>query len=187
MLELAGGRRPPYSGYDSKLAATPTLRSYVGEPTKMRVLHGGTDVSHALAFHPHGGQLKPEKGPKTKGHGATVSPGMPLDLALDCGGRLGCVPTAGDFLFRCDVPGHAMAGMWATWRVHATMQSDLALVPGMWLPPEPEAFDALVGRVAQGKALVPRASLVDFEAERALEDWFRMVPPVRSPAARSGQ
>jgi len=178
MLLLAGGRHAPWTGYDSAKAATPALRSYVGERTKMRVLHGGTDVSHAVVFHPHGGQMLPTRGDST-GHGAVIAPGVPLDLDLDCSGKFGCLPAAGDYLFRCDVPNHALGGMWATWRVYATLQPDVAVLPGTPVPPERAEFEGLVGRVAHGKGLVPRGSLVDPDAERALEDWFRMMPPAR--------
>ncbi len=179
-LQRVGGEFAPWAPYNMDLASTPIPRSYVGEPTKMRVLHGGTGASHGIAFHPHGGQMKPDDPSKKGGHGARIAPGVPVDLSIDCSGRLGCLPTGGDFVFRCDMRDHILGGMWATWRVFASLQPDLAPLPDRLPPPDDDAFHGLIGKRVYGKVLVPRASLIDFEAERALEDWFRMVPPPRT-------
>ena len=123
----------------------PTIpRSYMGDPAKFRLVHGGSEVFHS--HHPHGGTIRWPRSPRaiddmnlwaTAGNGPVkypviraktdrvdvevIGPSEALDLETECGSGL-CQQLAGDFLFHCHVAHHYVAGMWGYWRVYNTIQ-----------------------------------------------------------------
>ncbi|MGH7259245.1 MAG: hypothetical protein ACREI9_01010 [Nitrospiraceae bacterium] len=124
---------------------SPTIpRSYMGDPAKFRLVHGGSEVFHS--HHPHGGTIRWPRSPRaiddmnlwaTATNGPVkypviraktdrvdvevIGPSEALDLETECGSGL-CQQLAGDFLFHCHVAHHYVAGMWGYWRVYNTMQ-----------------------------------------------------------------
>ncbi len=136
-----------YSSYTFGDASPTIPRSYLGDPAKFRVVHGGSEVFHS--HHPHGGSIRWQRSPRatqmpvwstgqngpvkypvqrTKSDRVDVEvigPAEALDLETECGSGL-CQWLAGDFLFHCHVAHHYVAGMWGYWRVYNTMQ-----IPGM--------------------------------------------------------
>ena len=136
-----------YSSYTFGDAAPTIPRSYLGDPAKFRVVHGGSEVFHS--HHPHGGAIRWQRSPRatqmpvwntgqngpvkypvvrTKSDRVDVEvigPSEALDLETECGSGL-CQWLAGDFLFHCHVAHHYVAGMWGYWRVYNTLQ-----VPGI--------------------------------------------------------
>ena len=124
---------------------SPTIpRSYMGDPAKFRLVHGGSEVFHS--HHPHGGTIRWPRSPRaiddmnlwsTAGNGPVkypviraktdrvdvevIGPSEALDLETECGSGL-CQQLAGDFLFHCHVAHHYVAGMWGYWRVYNTIQ-----------------------------------------------------------------
>ncbi len=151
-----------YSSYTFGDAAPTIPRSYLGDPAKFRIVHGGSEVFHS--HHPHGGAIRWQRSPRatqmpvwntgqtgpvkypvirTKSDRVDVEvigPSEALDLETECGSGL-CQWLAGDFLFHCHVAHHYVAGMWGYWRVYNTMQ-----VPGMQndvMPPLRELPDRL--------------------------------------------
>ncbi len=133
-----------YSSYTYGDAATTIPRSYIGDPAKFRLVHGGSEVFHS--HHPHGGAIRWTRSPRAvdqmplwhKGQAGPVKypviraksdrvdvevigPSEALDLETECGSGL-CQWLAGDFLFHCHVAHHYVAGMWGYWRVYNTMQ-----------------------------------------------------------------
>ena len=136
-----------YSSYTFGDAAPTIPRSYLGDPAKFRVVHGGSEVFHS--HHPHGGSIRWQRSPRatqmpvwntgqngpvkypvvrTKSDRVDVEvigPAEALELETECGSGL-CQWLAGDFLFHCHVAHHYVAGMWGYWRVYNTLQ-----VPGM--------------------------------------------------------
>ncbi|RMH08318.1 MAG: hypothetical protein D6704_03260, partial [Nitrospirae bacterium] len=154
-----------YSAYTFGDTATTIPRSYLGDPAKFRVVHGGSEVFHS--HHPHGGAIRWQRSPRatqmpvwTTGQNGPVKypvirtksdrvdvevigPAEALDLETECGSGL-CQWLAGDFLFHCHVAHHYVAGMWGYWRVYNTLQ-----VPGYQtdvMPPLRELPDR-VGRI----------------------------------------
>jgi len=135
-----------YSSYTFGDAAPTIPRSYLGDPAKFRLVHGGSEVFHS--HHPHGGSIRWQRSPKatqmpvwTMGQNGPVKypvirtksdrvdvevigPAEALDLETECGSGL-CQWLAGDFLFHCHVAHHYVSGMWGYWRVYNTLQ-----VPG---------------------------------------------------------
>lgn len=135
-----------YSSYTYGDAPTTIPRSYLGDPAKFRLVHGGSEVFHS--HHPHGGTIRWPRSPRAIDemplwHAAkngpvkypvirmktdrvdveVIGPSEALDLETECGSGL-CQQLAGDFLFHCHVAHHYVAGMWGYWRVYNTMQTD---------------------------------------------------------------
>lgn len=135
-----------YSSYTFGDAPTQIPRSYMGDPAKFRLVHGGGEVFHS--HHPHGGTIRWLRQPKADGKGEelltaawdnpvkfpvirtvsdrvdveVIGPAEVVDLQTECGSGL-CQQLAGDFLFHCHVAHHYVAGMWGYWRVYNTIQS----------------------------------------------------------------
>jgi FtsP/CotA-like multicopper oxidase with cupredoxin domain len=132
-----------YSAYTFGDAPTTIPRAYLGDPTKYRIVHGGSEVFHS--HHPHSGSIRWVRSPRadqqefwsagkdgpvkypvvrTKSDRVDVEvigPSEALDLEPECGSG-GCQHLAGDFLFHCHVAHHYVAGMWGYGRVYNTLQ-----------------------------------------------------------------
>ncbi len=135
-----------YSSYTFGDAPTTIPRSYMGDPAKFRLVHGGGEVFHS--HHPHGGSIRWLRAPKREPglenmitaawdgpvkypvvrttsdrvDVEVIGPSEVIDLETECGSGL-CQHLAGDFLFHCHVAHHYVAGMWGYWRVYNTLQS----------------------------------------------------------------
>ena len=133
-----------YSAYTFGDVPTTIPRSYIGDPAKYRLVHGGSEVFHS--HHPHGGSIRWPRSPRAidempMWHAAkngpvkypviraktdrvdveVIGPSEALDLETECGSGL-CQQLAGDFLFHCHVAHHYVSGMWGYWRVYNTLQ-----------------------------------------------------------------
>jgi manganese oxidase len=147
-LERADLKAFSYNSYTFGDPATPMPRGYLGDPTKIRIMHGGTELFHV--YHLHGGgirwRLNPHldktydyedtglnKHPKTASSPSTrldsqaFGPGESYDLEIE-GGVGGVQQSAGDFLFHCHIVEHYVSGMWSFWRAYDTKQPDLAVL-----------------------------------------------------------
>jgi FtsP/CotA-like multicopper oxidase with cupredoxin domain len=129
-----------YSSYSYGDPATPIMRTYIGDPVKERVIHGGGEVFHV--HHVHGGSVRwlrqPGEEPTGLARGLdkhpplhprlsertdsqSLGPSEVFDIEHECGAG-GCQQGAGDYLFHCHVGQHYFAGMWGIWRVYNTAQ-----------------------------------------------------------------
>jgi FtsP/CotA-like multicopper oxidase with cupredoxin domain len=167
-----------YSSYAFGDPATPVMRTYLGEPVKERVIHGGSEVFHV--HHVHGGSIRwrrqpgaervaqrgldkhppllPKVSERIDSQG--IGPSETYDAENECGAG-GCQQSVGDYLFHCHVAHHYFAGMWGIWRVYNTLQDGRASTDT--LPPLPE-LPGIAGRVAA-------AVTSDALAGRSV-DWF---------------
>jgi manganese oxidase len=198
-MEIFQDKSQAYGSYMFGDPATPVPRSYLGEPTKTRLLHGGSEVFHV--HHLHGGGDRWRRNPKieasdfavglkklpvqnalsTRLDSQSIGPGVGYNLEHECGAG-GCQQSAGDFLFHCHIGHHYNAGMWGFWRVFDTLQSDLATLPDR--TPRPLAVNSLglIGKTFEGKTIVPAAQLTNTATQRSLEEWVEsQLPP---PGAR---
>ena len=133
-----------YSSYAFGDPATPVARSYLGDPAKERVIHGGSEVAHV--HHVHGGSIRwrrqPDAEQTTFASGLqkhpdlvpqatervdsqSIGPSETFDVENECGSG-GCQQSVGDYLFHCHIAQHYFAGMWGIWRVYNTLQDGLA-------------------------------------------------------------
>ena len=170
-----------YSAYTFGDTGTPIPRSYLGDPAKFRLVHGGSDIFHS--HHPHGGTIRWARDPKVQktlfdaGRNGPVKfprmrstservdvqvigPSQVFDLEPDCGSGL-CQHLAADFLFHCHVAHHYVAGMWSYWRVYNTLQT-----PGFQQDIMP-ALVELPDRKGIRKAAVDSTALIGKTV-----DWF---------------
>ncbi len=132
-----------YSAYTFGDAPTTIPRGYLGDPTKWRIVHGGSEVFHS--HHPHSGSIRWLRSPRaeqqefwaaaadgpikypvvrTKSDRVDVEvigPSEALDLEAE-GGAGQSQHLAGEFLFHCHVAHHYVAGMWGYGRVYNTLQ-----------------------------------------------------------------
>ncbi len=189
-----------YSSYTFGDPATPIPRSYLGEPTKTRLSHPGSEMFHV--YHLHGGGDRWRRQPEAEGGEFTgglnkvptpsatstrtdsqsVGPGENYNLEHECGAG-GCQQAAGDFLFHCHIGQHYVSGMWSFWRVFDTQQADLALMPadaGYVAPPvaQPGNSLSLIGTVVEGKTIVAAVD-VDQPDEIAVEEYVAGLLPAQ--------
>ena len=177
-----------YSAYHNGNPSTPIPRSYLGDPAKWRLVHGGTEVFHS--HHLHGGAIRWRRQAKLRQEldlfgtaNETLASNGPIkfppiqvasdrvdvqslgpaethDLVIECGSG-GCQRTAGDFLYHCHVVHHYVAGMWSFWRTYNTLQAVGAKTDEM-----PDLAE-LPDRRGRMRAAVDSSKLVDTAVE-----WF---------------
>lgn len=188
-----------YGSYTFGDPVTPMPRGYQTDPTKMRIVHPGSEVFHV--YHLHGGgirwRLNPladktydyadtglDKHPKTEFSPSlrldsqSLGPGESFNAEIE-GGAGGVQQGAGEFLFHCHIAEHYFSGMWSFWRVFDTLQPDLAPLPDR--APLPEAVDSagLIGKTFNGVTLT----------KANLKNWIEpQLPPrgVKKRDARTG-
>ncbi len=201
-MDLKEDKSLGYSSYTFGDPATPIPRSYLGEPTKTRLLHGGSEMFHV--HHLHGGAIRWRRNPRSDPNldytsglnkepvqnvfsthldSQSLGPGAAYDLIHECGAG-GCQQAAGDFLYHCHIGQHYIAGMWGLWRVHDALQPDLASIPGNTPPEAPssawELLFANSARTYNGKRLV--LTVVDPASEQLLSDFIEaQLPPPGAP------
>ena len=192
-----------YGSYTFGDPATPMPRSYLGEPTKFRLVHAGTEQAHVHHLHGGGDRWRENPGAdptndisggleKTPAQNAqsirvdsqTLSPMESYTAEIECGAG-GCQQAAGDFLFHCHIAFHYVAGMWGFWRVFDTLQSDVAVLPGRASPPRAVNSAGLIGLklpATGNRTIVPAAQLTDPSTQVSLESIVEsQLPP---PGAR---
>ncbi|MCB0992598.1 MAG: hypothetical protein KDB16_16590, partial [Acidimicrobiales bacterium] len=198
-LGLGADKSLAYSSYTFGDPATPIPRSYLGEPTKTRLTHPGSEMFHVYHLHGGGDRWPRNPGASTSNFASgldkqqpadvqsthldsqAVGPGETFNLEHACGAG-GCQQAAGDFLFHCHIGPHYVSGMWSFWRVFDTQQADLAVMPpdaGYLPPPVAAAGNSidLIGTVIDGQTLVPAID-ADLPSELAIEDYVAsLLPP----------
>lgn len=187
-----------YSSYAFGDPATPMPRSYLGEPVKTRLVHGGSEMFHV--HHLHGGGVRWRRNPdadpandisggltkepvqnvfSTHLDSQSIGPGTTYNLEHECGAG-GCQQAAGDFLYHCHIGQHYIAGMWGFWRVFDSLQPGLAQVPTAPAPADGvsawELLFANSGRTYDGKELV--LTVNNPSTEQLLSEWVEnQLPP----------
>ncbi len=193
-----------YGSYTFGDPATPMVRSYLGDPVKQRVIHGGSEVFHV--HHVHGGAIRWRRQPHVEPAGfdrgldkhpplrpqaservdsQSIGPSETYDVENECGSG-GCQQSVGDYLIHCHVAHHYFAGMWSIWRVYNTKQNGQASTDA--LPPLRELPDR-IGKVEPAVTSDQLAGrTVDWYGKRFtigqgdLASWVeRQLPPAGAP------
>lgn len=149
-----------YASFPFGDPATPMPRSYVGEASKTRLMHGGSEIFHV--HHLHGGGDRWRRNPNAdpnndywKGltkvpdprlksihlDSQSIGPGTSYNLEHECGAG-GCQQGVGDFLYHCHIGHHYISGMWSFWRVFGTLQTTETNLYGKPLAVVPALFQA---------------------------------------------
>lgn len=108
--------------------APPILRAYVGDPAKIRLIHGGVKETHVFHLHNHQWRLEPENPVSTIIDSITISPQecYTLDILYGAGSRNGVI---GDVIFHCHLYPHFHEGMWTLWRIHDRLEDGDGKLP----------------------------------------------------------
>lgn len=115
--------------------APPILRAYVGDPAKIRLIHGGIKETHVFHLHNHQWRLEAENPVSTIIDSITISPQecYTLDILYGAGSRNGVI---GDVIFHCHLYPHFHEGMWTLWRIHDRLEDGSGKLPdGTLIPP----------------------------------------------------
>lgn len=115
--------------------APPILRAYVGDPSKIRLVHGGIKETHVFHLHNHQWRLEGENPSSTILDSITLSPQecYTLDILHGAGSL---TETIGDVSFHCHLYPHFHEGMWTLWRIFDRLEDGSGKLPdGTAIPP----------------------------------------------------
>ena len=115
--------------------APPILKAYVGDPAKIRLVHGGIKETHVFHLHNHQWRLEGQNPNSTIIDSISISPQecYTLDI-LHGAGSLN--RTIGDVIFHCHLYPHFHEGMWTLWRIYDRLQDGTGCLPdGTVIPP----------------------------------------------------
>lgn len=115
--------------------APPILRAYVGDPSKIRLIHGGIKETHVFHLHNHQWRLEDANPSSTIIDSISISPQecYTLDI-LHGAGSLN--RTIGDVIFHCHLYPHFHEGMWTLWRIFDRLEDGTGRLPdGTAIPP----------------------------------------------------
>lgn len=115
--------------------APPLLHAYVGDPAKIRLIHGGVKETHVFHLHNHQWRLEGENPVSTILDSITLGPQecYTLDILHGAGSL---TETIGDAIFHCHLYPHFHEGMWTLWRIHDRLEDGTGKLPdGTKIPP----------------------------------------------------
>ncbi len=194
-----------YGSYTNGDPGTFIPESYVGEPTKFRLMNAGPNQPHV--HHLHGGGIRWRASPVADELGSqntiaregpvktaeevrsqserldvqNIAPGESFNLEPE-GGAGGVQRTVGDLLFHCHIVEHYLGGMWSFWRVWDTTQPHLAPLPDM--VDDGLAPPARVNSIGLlGKTFDPGFGEI---TEANIDDWIRPQLPAQGVPVDDG-
>lgn len=108
--------------------APPILRAYVGDPAKIRLVHGGIKETHVFHLHNHQWRLEADNPVSTIIDSITISPQecYTLDILYGAGSRNRVI---GDVIFHCHLYPHFHEGMWTLWRIYDRLEDGKGQLP----------------------------------------------------------
>lgn len=115
--------------------APPILKAYVGDPAKIRLVHGGVKETHVFHLHNHQWRLEGGNPNSTILDSISLSPQecYTLDILNGAGSLNGMI---GDAIFHCHLYPHFHEGMWTLWRIYDRLEDGTgALTDGTPVPP----------------------------------------------------
>lgn len=115
--------------------APPILKAYVGDPSKIRLIHGGVKETHVFHLHNHQWRLENANPVSTILDSISLSPGecYTLDILHGAGSLNGMI---GDAIFHCHLYPHFHEGMWTLWRIYDRLEDGTGTLPdGTAIPP----------------------------------------------------
>lgn len=108
--------------------APPILRAYVGDPTKIRLIHGGIKETHVFHLHNHQWRLEPNNPKSTIIDSISISPQecYTLNILYGAGSLTGMI---GDAISHCHLYPHFHEGMWTLFRVFDRLEDGKGKYP----------------------------------------------------------
>jgi len=202
MMNLFLDESMAYSAYAFGDYSTPHPRWYVGDPMRMRVIHGGSGEHHVYHNHAHRWRVNPLEeddnltlpskagehdkilSESTRIDSQTMGPGEVFDVEME-GGAGGVQRTVGDVLYHCHIIEHVVEGMWSYHRIFNTLQDDLAPLPDRQAPPRAVDSIELLRRAREGHPAVVQAGGAFYGqpiTEANFENWLEwLLPPAGVP------
>ena len=115
--------------------APPILRAYAGDPSKIRLIHGGIKETHV--FHLHNHQWRLEDANQNSTIIDSISISLQECYTLDILHGAGSLNrTIGDVIFHCHLYPHFHEGMWTLWRIFDRLEDGTGKLPdGTAIPP----------------------------------------------------
>lgn len=108
--------------------ATPVLRSYVGDPVKIRLIHAGVQETHVFHYHLHQWLFESEDQDSEIVDSQSISPQNFYTVTPQYGS--GSLQEAfGDVIVHCHLYPHFMDGMWGMHRIFNTLQDGTQRYP----------------------------------------------------------
>lgn len=103
-------------------------KAYVGDPSKIRLIHGGVKETHVFHLHNHQWRLEPDNANSTIIDSISISPQecYTLDILYGAGSLDGMI---GDAIFHCHLYPHFHEGMWTLWRIFDRLQDGSGVYP----------------------------------------------------------
>lgn len=114
--------------------APPILRAYPGDPSKIRLIHGGVKETHVFHLHNHQWCLEDNNPSSTILDSISISPQecYTLDILYGAGSLNRVI---GDVIFHCHLYPHFHEGMWTLWRIHDRLEDGTGTLPDGTLVP----------------------------------------------------
>lgn len=108
--------------------APPILKAYVGDPSKIRLIHGGVKETHVFHLHNHQWRLEGDNPNSTIIDSISISPQecYTLDILHGAGSLNGMI---GDAIFHCHLYPHFHEGMWTLWRIYDRLEDGSGKLP----------------------------------------------------------
>lgn len=125
----------PIIGEDISMSSWPygdpapeILRAYVGDPAKIRLIHGGIKETHVFHLHNHQWRLEPNNPNSTIIDSQSISPQecYTFDILYGAGSLNGMI---GDAIWHCHLYPHFHEGMWSLWRVFDRLEDGTGEYP----------------------------------------------------------
>jgi hypothetical protein len=101
--------------------------SYIGDHTKMRIVHGGSKEHHIHHLHAHQWLRTPDSDNSSYLDSQAFGPGYSFTTDITYGGGGNRNQTVGDAIFHCHFYPHFAMGMWALWRNHDVFEAGTVL------------------------------------------------------------
>ena len=164
--------------------APPILNAYVGDPSKIRLVHGGVKETHVFHLHNHQWRRELADTRSTIIDSVSISPQecMTLDLLYGAGSLNGMI---GDAIFHCHLYPHFHEGMWTLLRVFDRRQrgedtfpdgtpiEPLQPLPDRASPPEKDAdhpgYPNFVNGTYGQRPLQPPLGILSAEGENQID------------------
>jgi FtsP/CotA-like multicopper oxidase with cupredoxin domain len=108
--------------------STPVLHAYVGDPAKIRLIHGGVKETHVFHLHLHQWRLDPGNPNSTIIDSISLGPQAvySIEPLFGAGSLQG---SFGDAIFHCHLYPHFDHGMWGLWRIHDVLEDGSRFYP----------------------------------------------------------
>ncbi|QIN81024.1 hypothetical protein GBA65_21505 (plasmid) [Rubrobacter marinus] len=134
------------------------VRSYPGDPSKVRFVHAGVKETHVFHMHAHQWKAEPNDEDSTAIDSQTYGPGetFTADLIGGAGSKPG---TFGDSIFHCHLYPHFADGFWSLFRVHDVYEDGKNKNPdGINVKPLKQLPDRQGANPETGRPYAPQAT-----------------------------